>query len=247
MYGILIAATSIVCLLLIERIIKKNKIVSVNDFWNLSLILIPLAIIGGRIYHVLDYWKYYFKFPLEILNIKNGGLGIFGAIIFSTVLVYVFAKIKKQNPFIYLDLFVLFAPLVQIAGRIGNYLNTELFGLPTDKLWGISIPAEFRPTEFLDSSKFHPLFVYESILLFILFSFLTDMYLNKKILLGKGKILGVYLIGYGLIRATLEPLRIGNALIVGGLNLTYLFAGLMIVVGLVLVTKNFKIKNNEFR
>jgi len=240
MYGLLIATTSIVCLLLIEKIIKKNKVVPVNDFWNLALILIPSAIIGGRIYHILDYWDYYSKFPNEILNFKNGGMGIFGAIIFCAITVYFFAKSKKQNPLIYLDLIVLFAPIVQIGGRIGNFFDKELFGFPTNKPWGIYIPTELRPEQFLNSLKFHPLFAYESILLFILFSFLADMYLNKKILFGTGKILGVYLIGYGLIRTLLEPLRIGNALVVLNFDLIYLFAVTMIVVGLLIVTKNFK-------
>lgn len=238
MYGFLISVTSIICLLLIEKIIKKGKLVNIKDFWNLTIFLIPSAIIGGRIYHVLDYWGYYSKEPLEILNFRNGGLGIYGALIAAVIVVYTFSKVKKQNSLIYLDLLILFTPLVQIAGRIGNYFNKELFGLPTKAPWGINIPIELRPSEFVDYSKFHPLFFYEIILLAVLFSYLIDMYINKKIEFGKGKILGVYFVGYGVIRTILEPIRIGDSWILLNLNLTYLFSIVMIVIGLTIIFKN---------
>lgn len=244
MYGLLISTSAIASLLFLEKIIKKEGKVSTKDFWGLIIFLIPISIIGGRLYHVFDNWDYYSKFPSQIIQIQNGGMGIYGSLILGFILVYLYSKLKKTNSKIYFDLLLLVTPLVQIAGRLGNYFNKELFGLPTNKPWAVFIPKEYRPIEFREYENFHPLFFYEILLLAILFSYLLDMYLYKKIKVGHGIIVGTYLIGYGSIRIMLEPLRIENAWVLEGFNLTYLFSIAMIMIGLILVGKkafiNFK-------
>lgn len=238
MYGLLISISAISSLLFLERLVKKENKVSTKDFWNLMVLLIPSSIIGGRLYHVFDNWDYYLKFPDQIIKIQNGGMGIYGSLIFGFILVYLYSKLKKSNSKIYFDLLFLITPLIQIAGRFGNFFNKELFGLPTSRPWAVFIPEELRPAQFVEYEKFHPLFFYEIFLLAILFSYLLDMYVYKKIKVGQGIITGTYLMGYGIIRIILEPLRIDNAWVAGGFNLTYLFSMALVVIGLVLVGKN---------
>jgi len=169
------------------------------------LSLIPVSIIGARLYHVLSWFSYYRMFPLEIFFLWQGGLGIYGAIILGVSFVYLFCKIKKTNFFKLLDLMSPSALICQSIGRLGNYFNQEVFGPPTSLPWRIFIPPDKRPVQYLNKSFFHPTFLYESILLFSAFLIINWIEKNKKI--KNGQIFSLYLIFYGTIRFSTEFLR----------------------------------------
>lgn len=200
-------------------------------FWAFLFWGILFGIFGGRIYHIIHFWKYYLENPIKIIKIWEGGLGIYGTILGTLLFFLFYAKAKKQPVLKWLDIFALCTPLAQSIGRWGNYFNQEVFGRPTNLLWGIFIPKNKRPENFLNYDRFHPLFLYESILCFLLFLFLKRIYEKSK---GKdGEIFFLYLIGYPSIRFFLEFYRV-NPWVIGSLNVAQAISILIILSGFLL-------------
>ncbi len=172
--------------------------------------IIP-AVIGARVYHVITDWHLYSNASLiSIFAVWQGGLGIFGAIAGGIVglFAYICLHQKKEERisfasyfFSLADFFIIGIPLGQAVGRFGNYFNKELYGLETSLPWGV----------FIDGKKYHPLFLYESILSFLLFLFLAFLMRTKKLRVGKGQYFALFLVGYGSIRFWLEFLRLETA------------------------------------
>lgn len=119
----------------------------------------------------------------------------------------------------WLDLGSVVLPLGQAIGRWGNLFNQEIFGAPTNLPWGIYIKPENRPSNFTNFNKFHPLFLYESILNLLLFLILLTLYRKFSKTSPKGVFLSLYLGGYAIIRFYLEYLRIETWKI-GNLNVS---------------------------
>src|SRR3989337_26084 len=158
-----------------------------------SILLIPLvlSIAGARLYHVLDLWSYYGRNLADIIKIQNGGLGIWGGILGMILGFLIVVKLKKLDLSNSLDLAAPSVILGQAIGRFGNYINQEGFGPPTNLPWGIYIGPENRPSQFINSTSFHPTFFYEAILDFIFF--LTLLFLSQKLKV-KGQVFALYLI-----------------------------------------------------
>lgn len=171
--------------------------------WDSLIWIIGGGVIGARIYHIIDYWYFYQDNLLEIPAIWHGGLGIFGGIAGGTVAGWLYTRTKKKFLRL-LDLASLGLPLGQAIGRFGNYFNQELYGLPTNLIWGIYIKPENRLWNVAEFERFHPLFLYESIWCLMIFLILRKL----KLKIGNGKILAVYLGLYSLGRFFLEYLRI---------------------------------------
>lgn len=127
MYGFILGTGYITLLLIAEKIVKLKKITKVKkNFWTNSIIIYLLAIIGGRLYHVLDNYTFYFSNPIKIIYFWNGGFGIFGAFIFLIGYLIIYCKIYKINFLIFSDLILLLAPYLIIMGRIANLINNEI-------------------------------------------------------------------------------------------------------------------------
>ena len=131
---------------------------------------IPLAVIGARLYYVIFSWDMYKDNPLEVLNIRHGGLAIHGAIIMAIIVAVIFTRIKKVNFWTLADICAPSLILAQAIGRWGNYINQEAYGGPTDLPWGIMV----------NGVKVHPTFLYESLWNFLVFLFLIWYRKNKK-------------------------------------------------------------------
>ena len=204
-YGLIIACAVLIGFVLTTKlaIYKGYEKKAWQDMLFYSMIG---GFIGARLYHVLLELPYYFLHPLEVFQVWNGGLAIHGAIIVGGLVIYYFAKKNKWSVLSVLDISVIAMIFGQALGRWGNYFNQELFGLPTDKAWGIFIEAVNRPLEYLSFSYFHPTFFYEFILNILLFIILILAYKYKSNILGLTT--SIYLIGYSLIRFGLEFLRI---------------------------------------
>ena len=146
------------------------------------------GIVGARAYHVIDKWQEIYSLnPQSVFYLWNGGLGIWGAIGGGVIGLLGYWVIKLQmkiNFFVLVDVVVFGVPLGQAIGRWGNFFNNEIVG---------------RNGE--------PLFLYESGLSFVLFVILVKLVKLEKFGKEFGNIAGAYLIGYGLIRFLLEPLR----------------------------------------
>src|SRR3989344_1414559 len=197
-----------------------------------SLLILPLvlAIIGARIYHVLDYYSTYSKNPISVFFIQNGGLGIWGAILGAVIGFYFFAKLRKLNLLTILDLASPSLLLGQAIGRIGNWINQEGFGPPTSLPWGVYINEQNRPFQFQNFSHFHPTFFYEAILNLAFFIALIELSQRFK---RPGQIFGLYLISYSLIRFSVEFLRI-DTWVVSQLKIAHLISVVVLFIGVYL-------------
>ena len=209
-------------------IAKGGKPGQVSD---VAIFAVPFGIIGGRIYHVATDWEKYFGSGqnwIDALKIWNGGLGIWGAILFGGVGAWIGCKYYK----IYLPPFAdAIAPgiiFAQAIGRLGNYFNQELFGKPTDLAWGLEIAEKFRPQGFESFATFHPTFLYE-IIWNVLIGF-GLIYLDRKYKIGHGRLFALYVSLYSLGRLFIENLRIDEARLVLGFRFN-VFTSLVVIVG----------------
>jgi len=167
------------------------------------------GIMGARLYHVIDYWEFYSTHLTKILALWEGGLGIIGAIGGGLAGLYIYHRLHSSSSWWQLvDTATLGLPLGQAIGRIGNFLNQELYGPPTSLSWGIYIDPANRLPGYESFETFHPLFLYESMTSLLLFGVIYLLWKKNLIKVGNGTIFAVYLVGYGLIRFVLEYLRI---------------------------------------
>lgn len=195
LYGLFVSLGIIFWYFYLKISLKRtNEYVYLNSIISITLIS---ALVGARLYHVLSWYSYYQRFPIEIFYFWQGGLGIFGAIIGGLIGIFIFSKIKHISLMCILNLITPPLLMTQAIGRLGNYFNYEAFGPPTDLPWKIFIPISERPINYLGKSYFHPTFLYESVL--CLTAFGIFFILSKKIkIVDYG--LAYYFIAYGFIR-----------------------------------------------
>ncbi len=175
-YGILIVTGALVGAFIATRQAKRHG-VDPDHIWNALLIALILGVIGARLYHVISSptgtnigLEYYMANPIEILNFRQGGLGIYGAVAGGILALYLYARYAKLNFLQLVDMAMPGLAIGQAIGRWGNFFNQELYGFPTGLPWGIPIDAAHRLPMFADLSRypvestlFHPTFLYESL------------------------------------------------------------------------------------
>ncbi len=186
---------------------------------------LPAAIIGARAYYVIFEWDYYREHLGEIIRIWDGGLGIYGAIITTSITVYFFAKTHKRDMLGAFDMVCMGFLLAQGIGRWGNFVNAEAHGGVTDMPWGMVLNGR---------APVHPTFLYESIWDIAGFLFLHFYYKKSKF---RGEVALMYLGWYGMIRFLTEFLRtdslyLGNT----GIRTSQLVGGICVVVSVTLLT-----------
>lgn len=216
-YGLFVALGLLTGSMVVLWLAKKYGL-SQFLIYDMIFYLIIASIIGARLYDVLLNIPYYIEQPLAILKIWQGGLAIHGAIIFGLGTLYWFTKKHQLDYWLLASLIATGGILAQAIGRWGNYFNQELFGLPTGLPWGIPIDVAHRPIEFITSQYFHPTFLYESLGNLVIFAFLliTQHWIVKNHELIDKKVtgyrfqvsVGLYLIGYSILRFFLEFIRI---------------------------------------
>lgn len=233
-YGILITLGAVVAAWLATVEAKRRKI-DPELVWDMFIPLLVAGIIGARIWHIftpsqslveqgITTW-FYLTHPLEAINIRNGGLGIPGAVIGGALALYLFTKKKKLNFWTWTDIIAPGLALAQAIGRLGNYFNQEVYGSPTDLPWAITIDKPYRLPEYMDQATYHPLFAYEMIYNLINMGVLLWLGRKYEDRLKPGDIFLVYLIIYPVGRFFLEFLRLDPSP-VAGLNINQTFMGL---------------------
>ena len=172
-----------------------------DDLYDLVLWLIPLSILGARLYFVLFKLDYYIANPGEILAIWNGGLAISGGVIAGVIVMVLVCRHKKIAWQAMLDLIVYGLLIGQILGRWGNFMNREAFGAQTDIFCRMQLTAP-------DGSFIcvHPTFLYESLWNLALFIGLL-LWMKRGKRKYDGQMALLYLFWYGLGRAWIEGLR----------------------------------------
>jgi phosphatidylglycerol:prolipoprotein diacylglycerol transferase len=183
------------------------------------------GIIGARLWHIFTptpsdiavglTTKFYLTHPLDAINIRNGGLGIPGAVIGGMIALYFFCRKRKTSFALWVDIAAPGLALGQAIGRWGNFINQELYGPPTNLPWGIFIEPQYRLPGFFEFERFHPLFLYESLWNLLNLGVLLWLGNKFKSKLQTGDLLFVYLIIYPLGRFLLEFIRLNSAEIAG--------------------------------
>ena len=196
-YAVLIVFSMIVALVWCK--IHNNRYgMKFDDILDLAIIVIPISIISARIYYIMFSLDYFINNPLEMFEIKNGGLAIYGGIIGGLITILVFSKIKKVNPLNITDFIVPILALAQSIGRWGNYINIEAYGYET------TLPIKMEIIENGVIKYVHPTFLYESICTFIIFIILSKLSTKRRYI---GQITYIYIICYSLVRFLIEGLR----------------------------------------
>jgi len=243
-YGIIVVCAAMVGAW-VATIEAKRRELDPDEVWNGLIVALILGIIGARLYHVFSSpaggsvgWSYYRQNPLAILKIWEGGLGIYGAIVGGAAGVLLYCLIRKFSPLEWLDVGAPGLAAAQVIGRWGNFVNQELYGPPTDLPWGITISPENRIIPYNDltrypaTTRFHPVFLYESLWSLLGFALLMWVGRRFKDRLRKGDIFLLYLVWYPLGRFFVEYLR-PDAWVLGPLAAAQVFA--LIVVALAVV------------
>ena len=208
-YGIILAIAFIVGLLVISSVAKKEyqEEQIVNNVFEIAFWVLLCGILGARLYYVILCFNYYSSHLLEIFMIQNGGLSIQGGLIGGILAGLIYCKKHKLSFLQYADLYAFGLPVAQAIGRWGNFFNSEAFGRPTTLPWGVFIPQQNRPYAYEFSELFHPTFLYESVLNFLLFLFLY-FFILKRYKSHYGIISGAYLTIYAILHMLIEPLSL---------------------------------------
>lgn len=209
-------------------------------------LMILFGILGARIYFCCLNPEFYFSHPLEIFNIREGGLSIHGGIIGGILGIILMSYRSKISFWKLIDSLSCGIILGQAIGRWGNYFNSEAYGLPiASQNWGLYIPLKSRIPEFANYKLFHPTFLYESILdicAFIILIYIFNRFGRKY----NSLTFFAYLILYSVIRFFMEFLRVDSALNIGTIHVAQIasimmfFIGAIGIINLFIKTKSIK-------
>ena len=216
----------------------KREGLSSDTFIDILLWGIPSGVIGARLYYVIFNLDYFLNHPSEIFAIRNGGLAIYGAVIFAVLSALIYLKVKKINVLKVFDICVIGLLIGQATGRWGNFFNQEAFGTNTNLIWGMTgDKIRIYLNNLLESGvninpdlPVHPTFLYESLwnaLGIILLHFISK---KKKF---NGQIFSLYIIWYGFGRMLIEGLRT-DSLMLMGLRISQIVGIISCILGLVL-------------
>ena len=230
-YGLLIGIGILAAIQASTWLAKRRKI-DEQILWNGAWWALAGGLIGARLYHVLDLWSEIYSLdPISVLYIWNGGLGIIGGLIggFLGLFIYYRYIIHHPSSIIHfnnlLDIAFFGLPLGQAIGRIGNFINQEVYGLPTDLPWGIYIDEKF--------GRFHPLFAYEALWMLLGFGLMFMAEKTDRLKWIKQSFTGFYLVWYGVGRFWLDFLRPKDVVwFIGSFNMAQVSSVLMISLGL---------------
>lgn len=190
------------------------------------------GIIGARLWHIFTpppsmiaqgiTTQFYLTHPLDLINIRAGGLGIPGAVIGGGLALYWFCRNRSISFALWADIAAPAVALGQAIGRWGNFVNQEVYGRPTSLPWGIYIEPNRRVAGFEANEFFHPLFLYESLWNFANMFLLLWLARRFPERLKPGDLLLVYMIFYPIGRFLLEFLRLDSSQL-GGINANQIF------------------------
>ena len=256
-YGITIAIAMIVG---ISIALHEAKRTGQNQDTYLDLLMLTMltSVVGARIYYVIFSWDNYKDNLGEILNIRNGGLAIYGGIIAGVITVFVYSKITKMKFLQIEDTVCMGLAAGQIIGRWGNFFNREAFGEYTNNLLAMQLPVSaVRKNEITSAMwnhvvtiggveyiQVHPTFLYEGLWNFMVLLFLFWFRKRKKF---EGELFFCYLAGYGVGRFWIESLRTDQLLLPGiHVPVSQMLSAVLVIVSLsVIICK--RRKNRECR
>ena len=227
-YGVIIAVGVLLASVYILRRVKQFGL-SEDDILNMLLVGLPSAIVCARLYYVVFEWDQFFGPGIpwyKFLDIRSGGLAIYGGVIGAVIALLIYTRVKKQPVLPYLDVMGLGLLIGQAVGRWGNFFNREAHGSVTDCFLRMGLIEGGRQI------YVHPTFLYESV--WNLIGLLLLHFLSKKRKFD-GQVFLYYLAWYGLGRAFIEGLRT-DSLYIGSFRVSQLLAAVtcLVSVGILL-------------
>ena len=240
-YSLAYIAGIIIGWLLCKKIFIKNSKVK-EKFDDYLTFLIIGIIVGGRLGYVIFYnFNFYINNLLDILKIWEGGMSFHGGLIGIIIASILFARKNGQDYFLYLDQVSLVAPIGIFFGRLSNFINSELYGIPTEVPWAVTFIQ-------IDNLSRHPSQLYEAISEGIILFLILLYFRNKNFLNKPGLISGLFLIFYSIFRFFVEFLRVPDqqlGYLILNLTMGQIISIIFILIGIVLVIfKNENKQNN---
>ena len=244
-YGILIAIGLLLAVLYAycnahHYDVDRNKLI------DCVIVGIVTSIIGARTYYVMFKWDYFSAHPSEIIDIRDGGIAIYGAIIGALVGGLIMAKIRKMKLLPVLDITMTSFLIGQAIGRWGNFFNQEAFGTETDSLFRM-----ISENTIVDGKTVavHPCFLYESVWCALGFLFLFIF--NRKFQKYHGQVFYLYLVWYGAERVVVEGLRTDSLylpfqLFGYDIRVSQALSAVLVIAGIILLIVNRK-KNDGMK
>lgn len=233
-YALMYVFSFIIVYFYVRSAVKHKRLnLSLDDVDNLMVILTVSMIVGARLFEVLFYNpSYYFSNPAEIIAVWHGGLSFHGGLVGMVLSGYWFARRKKVSFLRLCDIFVIPLALAQALGRIGNFINGELYGTITSLPWGVKFPnAEgFR----------HPSQLYEALYDLAIFSFL---FIQRNKNYANGVLFSWFLILYPVFRFMTEFVR-EPEIMIGPITLGQLLCVPMFIAGIGLLYYIKKLKKS---
>lgn len=210
---------------------------------------IIFSVLGARIYYVIFAWDEFKDTPLQILNLRTGGLAIYGGVIAGIITAAVYSKIKKINFWLLVDTAIGGLLTGQIIGRWGNFFNKEAFGSYTDNVFAMRLPWDVARLHMSSDSvtellpyvndgyiQVHPTFLYESLWNLVVLILILCYTKHKKF---DGELFFLYLGGYGLGRVWIESLRTDQLLLWGtNIAVSQLLAFCMVIFAIAAIIYN---------
>lgn len=237
-YSILIFIALLVGGALALREAKKFDL-SEDFMINMFFYLIPIALIGARLYFVLFHFDYYKANPMDIFKVWEGGLAIHGALI-AGLLWIIFYTHKHHIPTVrVLDILVVSLLLGQAIGRWGNFLNGEAYGPETTLsfLESLHLPQFIIDGMHIGGIYYQPTFLYES--LWCLIGFIIILLFRKRKYCKNGDMVAFYLVWYGIGRFVIEGLRT-DSLMLGSFKVAQIVSIIMVIIGGYIFFRHFK-------
>lgn len=256
-YGVIVMIGVIVGALIVERELRRRGEKG-DRIWDALIWILPAGIVGARLWYVMNATlggnRYYVENPMQIINIPQGGLHIFGGFLFGAAALLYYLRQNKLDPWLFLDSAGPAVLIGQAIGRIANFINQELYGPPTNLPWGIPISAQHRIAPYsdlgqfpVDTTRFHPTFAYE--MLWNLSAAGLLLWLSRRYEkdLKPGALFAGWLVLAGVGRVIVELFRpdqpkIGNT----GISYSSLVSALMAIAGIILLLVRYKVFNTKF-
>jgi phosphatidylglycerol---prolipoprotein diacylglyceryl transferase len=253
-YGIILMLGVLAAAVMSDRR-ARNSGKDPEVLWDMLSWLVIGGVIGARFWHILTppasmveqgiTFQYYMTHPLDALAIWKGGLGIPGAVAGGALALLFYTRRKKLSFLKWVDIIAPGLALAQAIGRFGNFVNQELYGLPSDLPWAIYIEPMARVSPYLNIEYFHPLFLYEA--LWNIMNMAILIWLGKRFMnnLKDGDIFLSYLIVYPVGRFLLEYLRLDPSPVAGMNANQTLMAVIAVTAGVLLLARHRNPKNSK--
>ncbi|MCA6765226.1 prolipoprotein diacylglyceryl transferase [Enterococcus hirae] len=228
-YALIIVSGIIIAMWLSSREAVRVGLKS-EDVTDFMLWGLPLSIIGARLYYILFDLPQYIADPIQIFNIRSGGLAIYGGLIAGAITLYFFTKYHFISMWTFLDIAAPSVLLAQAIGRWGNFMNHEAYGPVMTRIFleNLHIPRFIIDNMYIEGFYRQPTFLYESV--WSLIGFILLLFLrNKKHLLKKGEVLLVYVMWYSFGRFFIEGLRTDSLYFLGVIRISQLLSAFLFV------------------